>query len=116
MPDAKIADQVVARVNPDFNNGAETAPAVVTRALGAAVEVDGISRQSVNLHVLRDGPNTEWMAAVPLFDSEADAIEAGGSGAAAWPVGTSVDPDDEPADAADTPVKADPKTDQKAKA
>lgn len=109
---ARLGDQVVVRVNPMFNNGATEAPGTVTRVLGAPVETDGVTVQSVNVHVLRDGPNTEHLTQVPLFASEADANEDGAA-TAAWPLGTSLDPDaDDDADDPDPAAKpADPKTD-----
>lgn len=89
MPVAKLADMVIARVDPAHNNGAVEAPAVVTRIYAAALDSGGGRMvQAVNVQVFRDGHGTEWIEAVPLFDTEADAI-ADGSPKAAWPLGTS---------------------------
>lgn len=53
-------------VSPRENNGADVAPAVITRVW---------NEQGINVRVLLDGPDTPWRTSVPLYESR-EALEA----------------------------------------
>jgi len=55
---------VLVPVDAVINNGADVAPAIITRVW---------SDTCVNVHVLLDGRNTEWKTSVHLFDTAEEA-------------------------------------------
>jgi hypothetical protein len=68
-----VGDVVLVFAEPEHNNGADVAPAVVTRVW---------SDQCVNVRVLYDGPavppghRQDWLTSVPLYESRAAAEAA----------------------------------------
>ncbi|MFJ9374445.1 hypothetical protein [Streptomyces sp. NPDC101455] len=66
MPKPAIGRIVHITMDPAWNNGADVAPAIITRVWNDAC---------VNLRVLADSQNVEWKTSVPLFESR-DALEA----------------------------------------
>lgn len=59
MPKPALGRIVHVIVEPHTNNGADVAPAAITR-----VWEDG----TVNLHVMLDGPHAAWFSSVPLVN------------------------------------------------
>jgi hypothetical protein len=79
MPKPSVGRIVLVTVHPRDNNGAEAAPAVITRVWNDHL---------VNLRVLSDGPSTSWLTSVHLYDSR-DELDEAATGAwytaAYWP-------------------------------
>ncbi len=63
---------VVVPVAPSMNNGADRAPAIITRVWD--VRPDG--SWLINVRVLCDSENTPWMTSLRLFSSESEALDA----------------------------------------
>jgi hypothetical protein len=66
-----LARAVIAIVDPAKNNGADVAPAVITRVWGE----NPSGGWTVNIKVSNDGPNNEWKTSVLLCDTEEQARE-----------------------------------------
>jgi hypothetical protein len=62
--------------NPAQNNGADVAPAVITRVW---------NDQGVNVRVLLDGPDTPWLTSITLHETREEAQKAHDEMVAAWP-------------------------------
>lgn len=68
-----VSDTVLVFADPHYNNGADVAPAVITRVSSPAM---------INVRVLYDGPavppqhRIDWMTSVPLYSSQAAAEAA----------------------------------------
>jgi hypothetical protein len=75
-----LCRMVIAIVDPANNNGADVAPAVITRVWGQ--QPDGA--WTVNVQVFNDSPVSEWKTSIVLFDTEEQAREHG-THAAFWP-------------------------------
>ena len=75
-----IGRVVIAQTNANFNNGANVAPAVITRVWGERPE----GGWTINVKVLRDALSEEWKTSVVLFDTEEQAREYG-LGGCFWP-------------------------------
>jgi len=64
-----IGEQVYVLLDPAQNNGADHAVGWVVRDWGAPFSNgDGKVRQTVNVRVLGDGPDTLWLTSIPLFE------------------------------------------------
>lgn len=74
---------VIAQIDPNFNNGDDTCPAVVTQVWGQALgTVDG---WTVNLRLIPDSSQAPiWKTSSTLFESEEEARGFGLSGCF-WP-------------------------------
>lgn len=95
MQTASPCRLVLARTDPDHNNGADVCPAIITRVWGSA-ERDGHQWTTVNLQLFRDSSAeiNNWLTSVRLFADEAalkawEAAQhpefAAGGGVAYWP-------------------------------
>lgn len=71
---------VLALVNPATNNGADVAPAVLTRVWNEQPDGSWVVNCKVNL----DGDGSAWLTSARLFDDEAQARAFGGQ-ALFWP-------------------------------
>lgn len=69
--------------DPKNNNGADEAPAVITRVWGD---------HCINVKVLRDGPDTDWMTSLSLYDTREEAQAAHDEMVASWPAGPASTP------------------------
>ena len=76
-----LCRMVIVGVDPVNNNGADVAPAVITRVWNQ--REDGA--WTINVKVLNDSPVTEWKTSVVLFDTEEQARQYGITGACFWP-------------------------------
>lgn len=82
MTKPSVGRIVLATVHSNLNNGAEVAPAIITRVWGE--HPDG--GWTVNLRVLCDSENTLWQTSVRLVESESDIPSGSWVGAwAYWP-------------------------------
>lgn len=65
-----VARIVLVRVHPEANNGADVAPAVITRVWDQVPESKTQpAHHHVNVRVLYDGQSLDWWTSIPLFDS-----------------------------------------------
>ena len=80
MMQPSLARLVIAQTDPKYNNGADVAPAVVTRVWGERPQ----GGWTINVKVLRDALSEEWKTSVVLFDTE-DEARAYGPGGCWWP-------------------------------
>lgn len=72
-----IARMVIVPMDPAFNNGAEEAPAIITRVW---------NQGCVNVRILADGDgNPEWRTSVALHPDEESARANGSRHVAWWP-------------------------------
>lgn len=71
---------VIVPVQPELNNGADRAPAVITRVWNEQPDGSWV----INARVLCDSENTLWVTSVKLFDTEEQAL-AVGTHVAYWP-------------------------------
>ncbi|MEU8710925.1 hypothetical protein [Streptomyces sp. NPDC048663] len=85
MPKPSIGRIVLVAVDPAWNNGADVAPAVITRVW---------SDTCVNVRAIADSHSVDWLTSVPLFETRAaldahfDAVTAAGAprpNGAFWP-------------------------------
>jgi hypothetical protein len=67
---------VITLVDPAKNNGADLAPAIITRVWNDTM---------VNIKTLNDGLANEWKTSVSLFGTEDEARERGGYSSCFWP-------------------------------
>lgn len=68
---------VIAIVDPNFNNGSDVCPAIITRVWGPNM---------VNIKTLNDSTNTEWKTSVTLYHDEVAARAPGAvSRCCFWP-------------------------------
>ncbi len=72
---------VMVFADPADNNGADVAPAVITRVW---------SDETINVHVLPDGPDSYWLTSVQLHDTREQAQAAHDRMFATWPAAPSV--------------------------
>lgn len=75
---------VVVPVAPSLNNGADRAPAIITRVWNEQPDGSWV----INARVLCDSENTLWLTSLRLFVSESVALDAtvpGASHFAYWP-------------------------------
>lgn len=72
MNKPSIGRIVHAFVDPRFNNGADVAPALISRVWE---ERNDGRPQLVNARVLTDGPDVTWVTSIPLYESR-EAAEA----------------------------------------
>lgn len=73
MTKPSVGRIVLVPMEPSLNNGADVAPAIITRVW---------SETCVNVRVLRDGHETDWKTSLALFDT---AEEASVGHACYWP-------------------------------
>jgi hypothetical protein len=67
---------VMVAVHPDYNNGADEAPAMVCRAWGDDPHNPEAPHELVNLRVLLDSGDVPWLTSVPLYGDRAAAEAA----------------------------------------
>lgn len=78
----KVGDTVLVRVDPRLNNGADEAPALITRVW---------DNGRLNVRVLYDGPDTAWLTSVdfkskrPKDDDESVGTDTAGVQRVAYP-------------------------------
>ena len=80
-----IGRVVIVPVGPSLNNGADRAPAIITRVWNEQPDGSWV----INARVLCDSENTMWLTSLRLFASESVALDATLSDAkhfAYWPV------------------------------
>lgn len=80
MQKPSIGRIVIVPMKPSANNGADEAPAVVTRVWSVD---EANERATVNLRVLNDGTEVEWRTSVYLY-ADREAAEAAESTYCAW--------------------------------
>ena len=76
-----VCRMVMCGADVEVNNGADVAPAVITRVWG---ERPG-GGWSVNVKVLNDGLSCEWKTSRILFETEEEARAYGIAGSCFWP-------------------------------
>lgn len=72
-----IRQIVIVSVAPEMNNGADRAPAIITRVWGAHPG----GGWTINARVLCDSQNTLWLTSLRLFATEDEALAAMAPGA-----------------------------------
>lgn len=72
---------VLVKIDPTLNNGADVAPAIITRTWGA--DAQGV--ELVNVRVLRDGHEMDWKTSVKLYSTREEADASGNTFACYWP-------------------------------
>jgi hypothetical protein len=78
-----IGGTVLVRMLPNWNNGADVAPATITRVWSQADD----GSWTINVRVLADGETVEWRTSISLYLDQAAADEAKPDGTSAgwWP-------------------------------